>query len=281
MLDFFEETQQDIVKVILIEGVWQNVSETKKTVYQKYKQYIDSGTIHLQHVSEQYVSKVAKLSARQKIQSYKHYVEEIRASIPLHDVEDIVRNAADRSLAKEKIIDLCCDAYIDDIGSTNSDPQVIRSIFNLTIIKSELKKLTIESIKESLGSELSAEIKRHFEFKLEASLQLHTVIDAINFAIAMLLTSILILISTIFLPLAIVAAVATGLVTIFTGPDVNSRSWREGVAKEIYEEIYNKKYTIVHRISSHLRQSFRVTSDQLNNVAERLDDFIRRIDSID
>lgn len=52
---------------------------------------------------------------------YKYYVEEIRVSIFLYDVEDIVRNVVDCFLVKEKIIDLCCDVYIDDIGSMNSD----------------------------------------------------------------------------------------------------------------------------------------------------------------
>lgn len=64
----------------------------------------------------------------------------------------------------------------------------------------------------------------------------------------MLLILILILILMIFFFLVIVVVVVIGLVIILIGLDVNFRLWREGVVKEIYEEIYNKKYIIVYRI---------------------------------
>lgn len=233
-------------------------------------------------MSEQYVAKLAKLSARQKLFSCKQYVVSIRASIPLHNVEDIVRYAADRALTEEKIIELCCDAYINEIGNTYSGPQNIRSIFNLNYIKSELKKKTIESIKESLGSEIRAEIKKHIKLRLESKLQLDKILDAINLAIGILLASIVIVIAEVLISFAIIAVVASGLVTLSSsGQNVNSRSWREGVAKEIYKDLSDNRYKILKEISTHLRRSFNATNEHLKTIAENLEDFIRRIDLID
>lgn len=150
----------------MIEGIWQDVSKTKEKVSQHYEQNIDSGTFHLQHESEQF-SEVAKLSALQKIQSYKHHVEAIRAGIPLDSIEKVVNNAADRVLTEERIRQLCYETYIDGIGDIYHDPYNVRFFLTLHRIKGELKEKTIESIKKCLGSEICAEIKRYIDFELE------------------------------------------------------------------------------------------------------------------
>lgn len=279
---FLEETHKDLVKVILIEGIWESVSETKGQVYQKYKQYIDSGTIHLQHVSEQYVTTIAKLSACQKLHSYKQYVELLRASIPLHNVEKIVRNAADRALTEVKIMALCCDVHIDGIGCTKSGPKYISTVYDLDNIKRELKKKTVESIMEFLGSEICAKIKMHTGIKLELkNLQLDTFLDDMNKALAMLLPSIMKLITSTFIHLAIPATVATGFVKRSWCQDVNSRSWRESVAKEINKDLLDNRCDILSDISSRLQRSFIVTNEHLKVVAKELEDFSMHIKLID
>lgn len=268
-------TRTDLVKVILAEGIWQSVSKTKEKVYQNYKQYIDSGMFH--HESEQYVE-VAKLSAIQKINSYKQYVESIRASIPLDNIQDIVKNAADRALTEEKIKNLCYDAYVDGIGSTNSDPYYVRFFLTLHRIKSELKEKNIESIKECLGSEICAEIKRHLTLQIQGKLQLHIILDALNLVSTVILASMLLIMTSLINPITgVVAAVATGLITFLSGQNVNSRSWREYVDMEIFKEVSNNRDDIIKELMSHLWNTFHVTSDHLKTVAENLEDYRRRI----
>lgn len=97
-----------------------DVSEAKDKVDQKYKQYIDSGTFRLQHVSENYVE-VVKLSAHQKIVFLKEHVESVRRSFSLHAIEVIVHEAAGRALTYENIKDVCRHAYISGIGNVESD----------------------------------------------------------------------------------------------------------------------------------------------------------------
>lgn len=102
--------------------------------------------------------------------------------------------------------------------------------------------------------------------------------DALNMVTTVMLASMLIVIASILNPFAgVVAFVATGLFTFFSAQDVNSRSWREGVAMEIFTEVSNNRYTIIRELSSHLWQTFNVTSDHLKTVAENLEDYRRSI----
>lgn len=262
-------TQQDLVKVILIEGIWQDVSKTKEAVSQHYKHSIGSGTFHLQHESEEYFE-VARLSVLQKIQSYKHHVETIRAGIPSYGTEQMVNNAADRVLTKERIRQLCYETCIDGIGNIYSDPYNVRFFLTLHRIKGDLKEKTIESIKRCLGSEMCAEIKRHIDFELKSKLHLQTVALAIHHMSGMML----VLLASLLNPIAgVVAAMATGWLIFLIGQNVNSRAWRDSTALEIFKEISNKRATIVKELSEHLWKTFDYTSDDLKTVAEDLDTF--------
>lgn len=275
--NFFDVTRSDLVKVILVEGIWQSVSKTKEKVYQNYKQYIDSGMFYLHHESEQYVE-VAKLSAIQKINSYRQYVESIRVSIPLDNIQDIVKNAADRALTEERIKRLCYDTYVDGIGRTNSNPYYVRFFLTLHRIKSELKEKTIESIKEGLGSEICAEIKTHLTLEIQGKLQLDIILDAFNLVSTAIIASMLLVMASLMNPITgVVAAVAAGLITFFSGQNVNSRSWRESVAMEIFKEVSNNRVVIVKELSSRLWKTFHVTADHLKTVAEYLEVYNGRI----
>lgn len=113
---------------------------------------------------------------------------------------------------------------------------------------------------------------------LQSRLPLGIIRDALNMVTTVMLASMLIVIASILNPFAgVVAFVATGLFTFFSAQDVNSRSWREGVAMEIFTEVSNNRYTIIRELSSHLWQTFNVTSDHLKTVAENLEDYRRSI----
>lgn len=156
---FFQKENKAIVKVILIKGIFKDVSETKTKVNEKYKRYFHLGTCCLHHVSEDY-DNVAKVSAHQKIESFQQHVESIGRSIPLNEIESIVKNAFNRSLSKEKITQSCMDAVLQDSGNTASDPYYCNSSFKINRVKKELLEKTMESIGTYLGSEIAAEMQR-------------------------------------------------------------------------------------------------------------------------
>lgn len=278
---FIKDTHTDLVKVILIEGIWQDISNTKKIVYQKYKPHIDSGKLHLHHVSEKF-DEVAKLSAHQKIISYKQHVESIRGSFPLHSIEDIVKKAVSRALTYENIRDVCRQAYISEIGNIHCASYTTRSIFTLNRISVQLKDKTKESITRYLGTEICSELKNHIRLEPGNTLRLEFIQDVLGKATGVVLASMLIVMISVVNPIAgVIAAAGAGIVTVLAGTDVNSTSWRDMIANEIYKEVSNQRITIENEFSSLLRQNMNVASDHLNAVAKSMDDFRRRLDQID
>lgn len=120
----------------------QNISETKKRVYQEYEEYFRKEKFYLQHVSEQFVE-IAKLSAHRKIVSFKHVIESIRDGIPLHSVEHIVNDAVNRSLSEEIITQLCNDAVIAESGNAQSYTYNCHSTATVRRLKGELETKTM------------------------------------------------------------------------------------------------------------------------------------------
>lgn len=278
---FIKDTHTDLVKVILIEGIWQDISNTKKIVYQKYKPHIESGKLHLHHASEK-IDEVAKLSAHQKISSFKQHVESIRRSFPLHSIENIVNKAASRALTLENIEDVCRHAYISGIGNIYSASYKTHSIFTLNKIAVKLKDKTKESITRYLGTELCYELRNHIRLEPGNTLRLELIQDIFGKTTGVVLATMLIVMISIVNPIAgVFAAAGAGLLTVLTCPDVNSTSWRDMIANEIYNEVSNQRLAIENEFSSLLRESMNVASDHLNTVAESLDDFRRRLDQID
>lgn len=278
---FIKDKNMSIVKVILIEGIWEDISNTKRLVYQKYKPHIEFGKFHLHHVSEKF-DEIAKLSAHKKIISYKQHVESIRRSFPLHSIENIVNKAASRALSYENIRDVCRFAYISGIGNVNSGSYTTRSVFTLNRISVQLQDEVKESITRHLGTEICSELRKHIRLEPGNTLRLELIQDILGKATGVVLASMLIVMISIVNPIAgMVAAAGAGLVTILAGTDANSISWRDTVAEEIYKEVSNRRLTIENEFSSLLTAKFELASDDLNTVERRLEDFRRRIDLID
>lgn len=169
---------------------------------------------------------------------------------------------------------MCCDTYIDGVGTAYDNPYYVRFFLTLNRIKGELKQKTIESMKERLGSELRVEITRHINVELQSNLQL----TAVSLAIHQISGMMLVLITSILNPIAgVVVAMATGFFTLFIGQDVNSTYWRVRTAMEISEEISKHRVQISKDLSSHLWKTFHATSDNLKKVAENLEEYRRRI----
>lgn len=204
----------------------------------------------------------------------KQYVEKVRAGIPLDNIDDIVKTSIDRTLTEERIKEMCCNTYIDGVGTANDDPYFVRFFLTLNRIRGEIRQKTIEKMKERLQSELCSEITRYINLGLKSKFDLLTV----SLTLSQLSGMVIVLIASLLNPIGgVVVAVYTGVFLMVKGQDVNYRLWREKIAMEIFDEISKQRVQISKKLSSHLWTIFHETSDNLKNVAEYLEDYKRRI----
>lgn len=254
-------------------------------VYQEYKRYFHRETFYLQHVSEECVE-IAKLSAHRKIVSFKHVIESIRESIPLHSIENIVRDAVNRALSKENITNLCNAAVIAESGNARSDPYYCRSSSTIERLKGELVKKTLDSVSKHLGLEISAEIQKHIESEIKSKFD--PSLFHFNFGLASsvinntLSVGAVALVTALIFPMAgLFIAVVGSLFTLFSAVNVNSPLWRRDVANEIYKQVSDKKQKVLKDLASDMKKRCEITADQLTRVIKQLEDHIRRIHLID
>lgn len=261
--------------MILIKGCIHGVLETKKQVYQKYKQFLNLERFHLQHEIEQY-TEVAKLIAHQKVVFYKQYVESVRDSIPLKNIENIVENAVNRAFFKERITKLCFDAVLQESGNTSSNPYYCRLSSTINRLKQELMRKTVESVSKYLGSEICSEIQRHIytEIKSKFSIDTDSLYSGLNLPSLIRLEAILTAIASILNPLVgVLFAFINVMGSFLFAVNVNSRSWRRNVANEIYKQVDKNKEKVLKELSSDIRNRCRITADHLKMIADQLEEF--------
>lgn len=258
----------------------QNISETKKRVYQEYEEYFRKETFYLQHVSEQFVE-IAKLSAHRKIVSYKHVIESIRDGIPLHSVENIVKDAVNRSLSEEIIKQLCNDAVIAEIGNAQSYPYNCHSSATVRRLKSELVTKTMNLVYDHLRSGISAEIQKHIESKIKSKFDSSLFHSCFDLSSLEVIDPFVIEVLARFLPyihpVAVLVMGVNLLETLFLGVNVNSPSWRGEVANDIYIQVSGKKQAVIKELTPAVKKSCEVTADHLTRVIRQLESCISRI----
>lgn len=259
------------------------VIEAKKRVYKEYKLLLSTELHYIQHVSEEY-DNISKLSAHQKVMSYKKLVDSIRKSIPLEDIENIIKRSADRALSKENITQLCFDAVIQDSGDANSDPYYCRSSLTINRLKRELVEQTLQAVTESLGSEISGEIQRHIASEVRGRFdpgELRWELNLKLFLFESAVVSVVALIAGAFNPLVgLVVAVVGFIFTFMISVDVNSRAWRRNVADQIHDKMAENREKVLKEISSNVKKRCIATADHLKSLYEQLENFRRRIDVV-
>lgn len=265
--------------MILIKGDCHRVFETKKKVYQKYQQFFKSERFHLQHMTEQY-NEVAKLSANRKILSYMHHVESIRDSIPLQNIENIIKDAANRAFSLERITELCFDAVIQESGNAYNNPYYSRSMLTVQRVKNELKNKTVELVIKYLGSMICNGIRSHIKTEIKSRLSIN--LDFISLILKSVMAVVLGIMITVILSivkphLAVISSFMTAAIILFCPVDINSKSWRRDVANEIYEEMNKNKEKILKELLKNIRNQCQRTVDHLNIIVQQLENFIRRI----
>lgn len=263
--------------MILIKGGFHSVLQAKKKAYQKYKQYFNFERFYFHHESEEY-TEVAKLSAYRKVVSYKQFVESVRDSIPLQNIEKIVKDAVNRALSKESITKLCFDTVIQESGNTNSDPYYCRSSSTVNKIKEELMRKTVDSVSRYLASEICNEIQRHIQTELilfQSRLSNDTVsIYTKVFFLEAMVTCIAFLLNPV---LGALFALTRVVGTFVFAVNVNSRTWRRDVANEIYKQVDKNKEKLLTELSSNIRTRCKITADHLKMIADLLEEFTSSI----
>lgn len=267
--------------MILIREGFDSVIETKKKVYQNYKEFFKFERFYLQHVNEQY-AELAKLSALQKVRSLRQYVDLVKDNIPLQKIEIIVKKVASRALSKESILRLCFDVVLQGIGNTNSDPYNCYSVFTVRRLKLELVRETIKSINNNLGFEITAEILEHMKSDIYSSFAMvpnSTEADLV-FQVRMISTSMNALVSSLnSLPVIpnVLSDTNSFLFTLLLPVNVNSQSWRRNVATEINELMDKNAKKFITDVSLAIKRRFRITVDQLKLIADQLENFESRV----
>lgn len=279
MMDFLRLENEDLIKVILIKGILNTVSETKEKVYQKYKRHIPLTKVHLQHVLEEY-DEIAKLSARQKILSFTQYIESIKTSIPLYEIGTIVKKAVDRTLTEENITRLCFDAVLQESGNTRSDPYFCRSFATVKRLKRELVEKTLDSVSQYLGSEISSELQRYIlaDIKRNFNVDINPFRSVFNLRNLILFQTILTVLTSLINPYAgafvgVVSVIGTFVIAV----NVNSPSWRKNVASEIHANVIRNKEAVVGEVTSNISERCRFTIADLNSIAVQLDSFLHQM----
>lgn len=79
----------------------------------------------------------------------------------------------------------------------------------------------------------------------------------------------------------LIVAIVGGLVAVFSAVDVNSQSWRNTVANEIFDKVFDKKQGIVKELTLDIKRRCEITAAHLETVIEKLEELIRRIHLID
>lgn len=275
---------EDVVKVILIHSKSLNVIEAKEIVYNEYKHRFHSEKFYVQHASEDY-DEISKLSGHQKITIYMQLVESLQESIPLGEIENIVNRAGSRTLSKENITRVCFDAVIQESGNTDSDPYYCRSFLTVRRLKQELVDKTLDSVSQSLGSDVSSEIQRHiareFRDRFDTSQLFFTFFIPIVIFDSMIVG--IGLIAAIWInPIAglIITVVGIGATFLFA-VNVNSPSWRRNVATEIHDNLATNKEKVLREISLNVKKRCIETINRLRDVSRQLEDFKREIHLID
>lgn len=233
----------------------------------------------MHHESEKY-AEIAKLIAHKKVKTYQQSVITVKDNIPINHIGHIVRHAVLRALSKERIIELCFEAIIEESGNIESDPYYCRSSSTVKRLKKELMEKTLQSVSYSLGSDICEEMQRYiltdikskFDFDLDPFTKFPSISQLILISILTGLAALFIDPST-----ALIVGVTTVISTLIVGIDVNSRSWRKNVASEIYEKVSKNRDEVVKEVTSNVMERCKITKFHLDLIALQLDMFTSRL----
>lgn len=267
------------MRVIWIYSKSINVVDAKLAVFMNYESFLKQGSILLQHVFDN-AENVIRFSAFQQINSLGKIVKSISESVPTESLREILKAAADKALSKESIRQLCFNIFLHDnnvnVGTVQNSSYSCRSMFTVRRLKRQLVDLTLKEAARALGSEICRGILKHIESKIKTNLKQN--FSDLKFEIsdklfATITVAVVAVVVSFFFPLlGVIIAVGTLVVTFIWSVDVNSRGWRQKVADEIFNTIYQNKTDIMIKIRPQIELICQRTVKDLETVSKTIAD---------
>ena len=199
--------------------------------------------------------------------------------IPDASLEGIVQTAAEQDMEFSKIQEICNGVYLRDgttlVGTVHSSPY--RCYFAPTVrrLKDFLVHKTLDNIANNLGGKICVGILE--DMKRKVILHLRHELDDVDFDISSEMFSTFegavksIVISTFFDPASGFSEFVLELVlTYFWSVDVNSASWRRGVARKIWECISKRKDNIFNGILPEIKHICNNAKRDLSKIANQI-----------
>lgn len=255
------------------------VADAKWAVYKEFQLHIDLDNICLQHTCDDYED-VTKVCAVHVISSFSEKVKSIKEAIPVDHISSVVHEAAREALTKENIRDICRKTEIKSEGETigKVGSRSYTSHFSPTVnrLKKVLVKETLKGVGQDLSSEICKGILKHIQSKVQQNLQQS--IEDLKISISEedlkgVVVAIGTIIVTFFMPLfGIIIAAFTLIYTLFSAVDINSRSWRNKVADEIYQIVCNQRGELLKKVIGHIKEICQEAIGDLEKAHKILED---------
>lgn len=209
-------------------------------------------------------------------------MKSIAESIPVEELPRILERAAEVALKRENVREICKAVFVSDesdhVGSAYSGPYLCYNIFKVEEIKKILVAKTLEDLAQSLGSEICKGILRHIETKVKTKLN-HQFNDLkINLSdetfarmtVVVVAITLSIIMTTFGFLIEIIALTVLAVVVYVQSIDVNSISWREKIADEIYNDVSGKKNMLIEKIMPTVMDMCVGTRNELKALVEKI-----------
>lgn len=165
---------------------------------------------------------------------------------------------------------VCIDRYGDIVGTVKSEKYICYSKITVNAFKRDLIDKTLRNLIKMIEAEIRKDILHHvkssFEISIKDKAQLDNLPNDLNAEFSFIRDSFL----SISWPIDEVS-MAYLFITWLMPIDVNSTSWRTGVANEISEQIHAKKSTIINGMASKIREMCNHTTEDLGNTILQLE----------
>ena len=253
--------------------------EAKLRVYEQYEN-ITSSPILIHHTFDD-DEDLLKLFSVENLRSLDTIVKSTRNSVPLEDLKRIVNVAAAEVMAFRNILRLCNNVSLRDgttiVGTSSSNKYPCRFSLNVTLLKNQLIKETLDQVTKSFASEMCQGILKHIKSKVETTLQ--SELDFSKISISDNLYANVYFLIAIAFKTYIYPYVRDAVVTVMKLPttfiwavDVNGREWREKVATEIYDTVREREHAVKQNILKKTSIMCTEAVEDLRSVSEKIND---------
>lgn len=266
--------------------------EAKLRVYQEYENEIGSQNILLLHEFED-IDDICNLSEDQQCKDLYNGVKLVRESIPVDELQCIVKNATCEALRRENIRKICNAVHVYDgdenVGTSADRSYVCFSILTVRRIKKVLAKETLEELARYIGKEICKGILRYIESKVDAKLK-HQLKDfdiqfseetLIRMTVVIAVVVISIIVTLFGFIIEAIAITVMAVVVVMMPIDVNSREWRNKIADEVYKDVIEKEGSIIQQIMPTVRKMCVGTQYELKSIMEKINAYKKVITLID